>query len=317
MSDNSQAIYSVATPPDSTITLIKHPNKRPPLTLIPELSTTSDIEEGEITSQVCNKGYPLSPQSSLNVLQVHPHLSASDLRTIAIRLTNTAMGHTFQHLEACDEIQQLQKELTNLHTKISRESDPECPEGFEENRSRLPDFTLTASDNIWRQARYIQLGDGLIPTTYGTLGGPDNPIFECTLYATSRYSVDQPSEPLPMWFIDCISGKSAAYHQAMEAAREVNDWGLMAKMACYHEADTRILNIAAKMHALEAELSVVKAVCRQSWMRLEGAKAHHHLTELQALKTHRSIRLRGHAAVMDSVDTYKAGLRFGCGRPSF
>jgi hypothetical protein len=218
MSDNSQAIYSIATPPDSTITLIKCPDKHPPLTLVPELSTTSDIEEGEITSQVCNKGYPLSPQSSLNVLQAHPHLSASDLRTIAIGLTNTAMGHTFQHLEAHDEIQQLRKELTDLHAEISRKPDPECPEGFEENHGCLPDFTLTASNNIQRQARYIQLGDGLIPTTYGTLGGPDNPIFEYTLYATSCYSVDQPSKPLPMWFIDCISSKSAAYHQAMEAA---------------------------------------------------------------------------------------------------
>lgn len=164
---------------------------------------------------------------------------------------------------------------------------------------------------------YIQLRDGLIPTTYGTLGGPNNPIFEYTLYTTSCYSVNQPSKPLPMWFIDCISGKSAAYHQAMEAAQGVNDWGLMAEMACYHEADTRILNIAAEMHALEAELSIVKAICHQSWMHLKGAKAHHRLAELQALETHRSIHLHSCAAVMDSIDTYKAGLRFGCGRPSF
>ena len=101
----------------------------PHLTIAPD----SDTEEGEIVSRVHHHNYPLSPQSSLNVMQGHPELDAGTLRTIAIGLANTAIGRTFQHLEAKTEIEQLRKELTDLRTEMSRQPDAECPEGFEEN----------------------------------------------------------------------------------------------------------------------------------------------------------------------------------------
>ena len=85
----------------STTTLIEHPDNQPLLTIIPELNqTTPDIEEGEITHQVVQESYPLSPQSSINILQARTDLDSHTLCTIAISLANTAIGHTFQHLEA-------------------------------------------------------------------------------------------------------------------------------------------------------------------------------------------------------------------------
>ena len=101
------------------------------LTIAPD----SDTEEGEIVSRIRHHNYPLSPQSSLNVMQGHPELDAGTLRTIAIGLANTAIGRTFQHLEAKSEIEQLHKELTDLHVEMSRQPDTECPTGFEENHS--------------------------------------------------------------------------------------------------------------------------------------------------------------------------------------
>ena len=82
---------------------IHTPIERPHLTIAPD----SDTEEGEIVSRVRHHNYPLSLQSSLNVMQGHPELDAGTLRTIAIGLTNTAIGRTFQHLEAKTEIEQL------------------------------------------------------------------------------------------------------------------------------------------------------------------------------------------------------------------
>ena len=95
-------------------------------------------------SRVRHHNYPLSPQSSLNVMQGHPELDAGTLHTIAISLANTAIGRTFQHLEAKSEIEQLCKELTDLRAEMSHQPDSECPDGFEENHSRLPDFTIPA-----------------------------------------------------------------------------------------------------------------------------------------------------------------------------
>ena len=108
---------------------IHTPVERPHLTIAPD----SDTKEGEIVSRVHRHNYPLSPQSSLNVMQGHPELDAGTLCTIAIGLSNTAIGRTFQHPEAKTEIEQLRKELTDLRAEMSRQPDAECPEGFEEN----------------------------------------------------------------------------------------------------------------------------------------------------------------------------------------
>ena len=282
---------------------IHTPTERPHLTIAPD----SDMEEGEIISHVHHYNYPLSPQSSLNVMQGHPKLDAGTLRTIAIGLANMAIGRTFQHLEAKTEIEQLRKELTDLRAEMSHQPDAECPEGFEENHGRLPDFTIPDADSVMRQARYVKLGSGPIPFALGTLSQEGDPVFQYNLFATPSYIQDSPTEPLPMWLIDTISGKSSSYHQAMDLAHSTNDWGLAAEIACYHEANTRVLNIAAEIHALDCELQVIKASARQSRSRLKGARAQQHLRALQALDTCHPTCTNAHTV----------GLCFSCGRPSF
>jgi hypothetical protein len=240
-------------------------------------------------------------------MQGHPELDAGTLHTIAIGLANTAIGRTFQHLEAKMEIEQLRKELTDLHAEMSRQPDAEYPEGFEENHGRLPDFVIPDADNVMRQARYIKLGSGPIPFTLGTLGQEGDPVFQYDLYAAPSYIRDSPPTPLPMWLIDAIGGKSSSYHQAMDLARSTDDWGLAAEVARYHQVDTRILNIAAEIHALDCKLQLVKVEARQSRSHLEGARAQQRLRALQALDTCRPTRANAHAV----------GLRFACGRASF
>ena len=177
---------------------------------------------------------------------------------------------------------------------MSREPDAECPEGFEENHSCLPDFTIPNTDGVMRQARYIKLGNGPVPCVLGTLGHNGDPIFQFDLFAAPSYIQSSPTEPLPMWLIDAISGKSSSYHQAIELARSTDDWGLAAEVARYHESDTRVLNIVAEIHTLNCELQVVKATSRQSRSRLEGARAQHRLRALQALDTRRPTRANTH-----------------------
>ena len=280
-----------------------HTPARPRLTIAPD----SDTEEGEIIDRVHQHNYPLSPQSSLNVMQRHPELDTSTLRTIAIGLANTAIGRTFQHLEAKSEIEQLRKELTNLRAEMSRQPDTECPKGFEENHGRLPNFVIPDANGVMRQARYIQLGTSPIPFALGTLGQEGDPIFQYDLYTASSYIHDSPTEPLPMWLIDAISGKASSYPQAMELAHSTDDWGLAAEVARYHETDTRILNIAAEIHALDCELQVAKAAARQSRSHLKAARAPQRLRALQALDTRRPTRANAHAG----------GLHFARGRALF
>lgn len=103
-------------------------------------------------------------------LQGHPELDASTLRTITMGLANMAISHTFQHLESKSKIEQLHKELTDLHAQMSCKPDAECPEGFKENHGRLPNFTISDTDGIMCQACYIKLGNNPVLFTLGTLG---------------------------------------------------------------------------------------------------------------------------------------------------
>ena len=202
----------------STITLVDPPwshfltPQLPNLHALPKNAPDSDTEEGEIVSRVHHHNYPLSPQSSLNVMQGHLELDAGTLHTITISLANTAIGRTFQHLEVKTEIEQLHKKLTDLHMEMSRQPDSECPDGFEENHGHLPGFTIPDADSIMRQARYIKLGSGPIPFALGMLGQEGDPIFQYNLFAAPSYIRNSPTEPLPMWLIDAISGKSSSYH---------------------------------------------------------------------------------------------------------
>ena len=106
---------------------------------------------------------------------------------------------------------------------MSRHPDAECPEGFEENHSQLPNFTILDADGVMRQARYIKLGNGPVPFALGTLGQEGDPVFQYNLFAAPSYICDTPTEPLPMWLIDTISGKSSSYHQAMDLAHSTDD----------------------------------------------------------------------------------------------
>ena len=144
---------------DSTTTLVDRPANCPPLTIAPDV--VPEVEEGEITNAVINDAYPLSSQSTLNVLQSQPNIDSATLRVMAMGLANTAIGCTFQPLDAQDEIRQLCKELTDLRAAQSYEPDTECPEGYEENHGRLPNFFITASDGVKRQARYVKISNAL------------------------------------------------------------------------------------------------------------------------------------------------------------
>ena len=265
----------------STTTLVEHPDNQPLLTIIPKLDqTTPDIEEGEITCQVVQESYPLSPQSSINILQARTGLESHTLRTIAISLTNTAIGRTFQHLKARDEIVQLCKKLTDFQAQMSHEPDAKCPDRFKENHSRLPNFTIPDTEGVMWQACYIKLGNSPVPFALGTLSQDGDPVFQYDLFATPSYICDTPTELLPMWLINAISRKSSSYHQAIELACSTDDWGLVAELACYHKSDTQVLNIMAEIHALDCELQVVKVASHQSRSCLEGARAQHHLWAL-------------------------------------
>jgi hypothetical protein len=259
----------------------------------PTVAIITDLEDGEIGAipvpprrqTFDEEFFPLSPQSTLNILHSPRTLNPATLCSISISLCNTTLSHTNQHNDTMAEVGQLRCKLTQLRAQQSQEQQDECPEGYEENHRCLPNFYITTPDGEKRQACYIKLLDTAIPCALGTMGHLGDPISIFDLYTASRYTVDQPTEPLPTWFLKNIQGNSASYHQVVEAARQIGNWGLLGELGRFHKADTHILNIQGQMHALEAKLHIAKAVLRQARVRMEGAQAHQHLAGLYSLDT--------------------------------
>ena len=228
------------------------------------LTPTPSLKRAKSSLASATTATPSPLKVRLMSLQGHPELDASTLRTIAMGLANMAIGHTFQHLKSKSEIKQLHKELTDLCAQMLCEPNAECPEGFEENHSRLPNFTIPDTDGIMCQARYIKLGNNPVLFALGTLGQDGNPIFQYDLFTAPSYNQRSPIELLPMSFANAILRKASSFHQAMELAHGTDNWGLVAKITRYHESDTRVLNIVAEIHVLNCELIVVKVASRQS-----------------------------------------------------
>ena len=206
--------------------------------LKPTIAIITDLEDGEIgpipippRRQTFDKEFfPLSPQSTLNILHSPRTLDPATLRSISIGLCNTALSRTNQHNDTMAEVGQLCRELTRLRAQQSQEQQDECPEGFQENHGRLPNFYITTTDREKCQVRYIKLPDTSIPCALGTMGCSDDPTYVFDLYAASRYTVDQPTKLLPAWFLKNIQGNSASYHQVVEAAKQIDDWGLLGEL---------------------------------------------------------------------------------------
>jgi hypothetical protein len=132
----------------------------------------------------------------------------------------------------------------------------EPPTGFIENNGQLHYFSipLQGGSNDCRIAPYIQLLDGPVPRTAGTLGGIDDPVFTTEVYAQPSSNISVANPPVPKWLLRAIDGDSEIFEAfALEVQDTTQDWGLYTDICCYHHTDTKLTRIAARIHALEAE----------------------------------------------------------------
>jgi hypothetical protein len=132
----------------------------------------------------------------------------------------------------------------------------EPPAGFVENNGQLHYFSipLQGGSNDRRITPYIQLLDGPVPRTTGTLGGPDNPVFTTEVYAQPSSNVGVANLPVPKWLLRAIDGDSEIFDAfTLEVQDTTQDWGLYTDVCCYHHVDTELTHIAARIRALEAE----------------------------------------------------------------
>jgi hypothetical protein len=159
----------------------------------------------------------------------------------------------------------------------------EPPTGFIENNSQLHYFSipLQGGSNDHCIAPYIQLLNGPVPRTAGTLGGPDDPVFTTEVYAQPSSNVGVANPPVPKWLLRAIDGDSKIFNAfAVEVQDTTQDWGLYTDICHYHHIDTELTHITARIRALEAEEAETRNTLANCHRRLRAANTGETLAHL-------------------------------------
>ena len=183
----------------------------------------------------------------------------------------------------------------------------ECPDGFEENAGCVPDFFVKV-DGVNLQARYVRClpGTGLVQ---GTLGGPNDRIHLHELYAQPSIARETTPDIVPTWFLQAIAANTTPYAHVIDEIRKYGDWGLEAEVEHYHNNDTRLIELQAKMREIQAEIdscTIQKHAC------------HYCLARANVGERFASLQATGAAYQSGEYEctAYPRNRKFGRGRPT-
>jgi hypothetical protein len=166
----------------------------------------------------------------------------------------------------------------------------EPPTGFVKNNSQLHYFSIPiqGGSNDCCIAPYIQLLDGPVPRTAGTLGGPDDPVFTTEVYTQPSSNISVTNPPVPKWLLRAMDGGSEIFDAfALEVQDMTQDWGLYTDICRYHHTDIELTNIAARIRALEAEEAETCNTLANCCRRLRAANTGETLAHLAGNDTDR------------------------------
>jgi hypothetical protein len=205
-----------------------------------------------------------------------------DILTLGARTLQLECNSKTESLHLADlTIRSLANQPARADIHQGIQSEP--PTGFIENNSQLHYFSIPiqGGSNDCRIAPYIQLLDGPVPRTAGTLGGPDDPVFTTEVYTQPSSNVGVANPPVPKWLLRAIDRDSEIFDAfALEVQDTTQDWGLYTDICRYHHTDAELTNIAARIRTLEAkeaETCNTLANCRR---RLRAANAGEALAHL-------------------------------------
>ena len=158
----------------------------------------------------------------------------------------------------------------------------ECPEGFQPNDGRLPDFVVRTIDGQAIQAPFVKYLDG---TQYaaGTLGGDNEKTFLHPLFATPIVSIETYPDVLPNWLVQLLGSKSPAFATLVVEASLLDDWGLSADIERYHDLDEIAVELGDEIARLQLQQADALNSLRLCHARLARAEAGRRLAGLEAL----------------------------------
>jgi len=100
------------------------------------------------------------------------------------------------------------------------------------------------------------------------------------IYATPAFSTN-PVDPIPYWFRDLLTGPSPLFLVLRDAIADLNDWGILADVLCFHNLDEQVSKVHAEIAVLKAKLESLRLTCTITQSCLEASQAHSQVGHLE------------------------------------
>jgi hypothetical protein len=242
----------------------------------------------------------ISPRTATALIS-HPAITLDEAKAIVTAIANTCNGKidAIRHLSAegierssafeevvqaaVDAREKAQAKLAELQRRVDELQGPECPDGFIENRGRLPHFRIPVANGYPdMQARFIRQCPGNPSCAEGTMGGLGDLTYIMEVTAQGRYNPEEEPIPLSEWFTNLLVPGGRNFAHVIKEARKIDDWGLTADLARHRAYADQIAAHDAALHSLEsARLAAVDKLAATT-ARLALAKADQRLATLRA-----------------------------------
>ena len=291
----------------------------PPLSqdnqFVEDLIAHSPLSPRTAQAALENHGPGLSPEVALNLAKKVAQMALNKAHNAELRLRrmerNNQQALAAQQValaSANTALEGMQARLAELEGDDNNDHvEQECPDRFEENAGRVPDFFVKV-DRVNLQACYVRHlpGTGLIQ---GTLGGPNDRIHLHKLYAQPSIACETTPDIVPTWFLQAIAANATPYAHVIDEIRKYGDWGLEAEVECYHNNDTRLVELQAEMREIQAKINSCTIQKHACHYRLTRADVGERFTSLQATGA-------AYQSGEYKCTAYPRNRKFGRGRPT-
>jgi len=204
------------------------------------------------------------------------------LHDIATGLVQTVKNreeiHWFATIAFEDKVKRLESVIEGYAKTYER-----APEGYVRN-TMYPDLKIPIGEGFYREAYWVTPAHDGYVQAYSQEHGPLDTPYSLPIYARAVYS-SEPTEPIPAWFHQLLTGTPTIYANLTKAAHRLDDWGIAADIARYRQLDDDLSCINAEIDRLNAEADVTriaKTICEG---RLELARAPKQLAHMECLAT--------------------------------
>jgi len=255
-----------------------------------EASPTINTDEYHPAAIITSENTPISPNMVLAMLAAHDDVPTKSLQEIitglvaTIKLREMAWEADRVTMRAC-----INHAEDRLEAALEeREDNPDfefgsVPVDFEHNKGRVPHFDIPVGDSMFLPTAFIQRDMNTYKKVWEVTGrfGKEKPQYAIEIFTNPANDSGIPTEPLRLWFVHLLQGRTSNYKFLCDAAINLGDWGITADITRYHEYEDQLHKLNASILAMRVEakaLDVLQESCRN---HLAATNASHRLAQLE------------------------------------